>query len=155
MSKILSFIKTHAIVLVVALMAVFLIDNARADDESLWLTTGEWSQHDNQSKHQYRQNNTGIGIQYDVNKDASFVAGWYNNSIHRESVYMGWSYAPLHFGGTKFGVVGALATGYCRYLPATPIGGLYGSYEHDRVGMNILWLPSVVVAIQLKVKLSK
>lgn len=153
MNKILSFIKTHAIVLVVAMMAVFLIDNSRADDESLWLTTGEWSRHVDQDKHQYRQNNTGIGMQYDWDKDSSVIVGYYENSIHRSTFYMGMTYTPLQFGCAKVGVIGAMATGYMELMPAVPIASLYGSYEYDRVGLNVYWLPTVVVAIQLKVKI--
>lgn len=153
MNKIMSFIKTHAIVLVVALMAVFIIDNARADDESLWLTTGEWSRHVDQDQHQYRQNNTGIGIQYDIDKDSGVVVGYYENSIHHSTFYMGMTYTPWHFGAAKIGVIGAMATGYDRLFPAVPIASIYGSYEYGRIGMNIFWLPTIVVAVQLKVKI--
>lgn len=141
---------------------IFLSLPAPADEESLWLTTGEWSRHDHNvdcpytgvsCREKYRQNNTGVGIEYDLNADSSFVAGWYNNSIHRESVYMGMTYAPLHIGNTKLGVMGAMATGYAEMFPAVPIASIYGSYEYNRVGLNVYWLPSVVVAVQLKFKI--
>jgi len=152
------------LVIVLGLFMVFFVMESRADEESLWLTTGEWSRHDHntdctawttpQCREKYRQNNTGLGIQFNLDADSSFVAGWYNNSVHRESVYMGMTYAPWHIGGAKFGVMGAMATGYTQYgfPPAIPIASLYGSYEYERFGLNMFWLPTVVVAIQLKVK---
>jgi hypothetical protein len=127
--------------------------NASADTESVWLTSGEWSRHTNQDVHKYRQNNTGVGLQADLSGDTSLMLGWYNNSIHRETVYMGITYTPWHVGGAKFGGVYAMVTGYAKFVPAIPIASLYGSYEYDRVGVNVYWLPSVVVAVQLKVKI--
>lgn len=133
---------------------VSFMDNANADDiEGMWLTTGEWSRHNDESKHQYRQNNTGIGVQFDLNSDQSVVAGYYNNSIHRETVYMGMTYTPFHLGDAKFGVVGAMATGYCQYVPAVPIGGAYATYEQGRFGVGFMWLPTVVMAVNLKIRL--
>jgi hypothetical protein len=118
----------------------------------LWLTSGEVSRHVNESKHNYRQNNSGVGLEYDENENLSYVAGWYNNSIHRETIYVGGTYAPIHLGGLKLGAMGAIATGYTQSLPAVPIASLYGSYEYERVGVNLYWLPTVVVAAQLKIK---
>lgn len=127
---------------------------AQAEDiESIWLTTGEWSRHTDDDKHHYRQNNTGIGVQFVLNEDQSVVAGYYHNSIHHETVYAGFAYTPLHIGPTKFGVIGAMATGYYQYLPAVPIGGLLASCEYEKVGVNFMWLPQVVVAIQLRFKI--
>ena len=154
MKKILvEFMKAYAIGFVIALILCFIIENARADDETIWLTTGEWSRHTNEDAHKYRQNNTGIGLQADLNSDTSLVVGWYNNSIYHETVYMGITYTPWHVGGAKFGGMYAMVTGYNRYFPAVPIASLCGSYEYGRAGVNIIWLPSVVVAVQLKVKI--
>lgn len=141
-------------------LALLFAPTANADAESVWLTTGEWSRHDhNQScpsdgspcHDKYRQNNTGVGLQIDFDRDVSSVLGWYNNSIRHESVYLGMTYAPLHVGNAKFGVMGSVATGYF-YVPV-PIASVYASYESDQYGVNVFWLPDVVVAIQLKVKI--
>lgn len=136
---------------------------ARADDVvGVWLTTGEWSRHQENTNcpwkgspchDRYRQNNTGIGIQIDLNRDQSVVAGYYHNSIYRETVYAGMTYTPFHLGDAHFGVIGAMATGYYQYLPAVPIGGVYATYEVNGVGIGVMWLPTVVVAINLKVKI--
>lgn len=66
---------------------------------------------------------------------------------------MGITWTPLHVWNTKFGLAGAMATGYDKFLPAVPIGSLYGSYEYDKVGVNLFWLPSVVIAAQLKIRM--
>jgi hypothetical protein len=134
-------------------LATVLTVDARADTESVWLTSGEWSRHTNEDVHKYRQNNNGVGVQADLNADSSIMMGWYNNSIHRETVYMGITYTPWHIGGAKFGGVYAMVTGYAKFVPAIPIASLYGSYEYERVGVNVYWLPSVVVAVQLKWKI--
>lgn len=152
-----NFIKDFALFWIVAMVygLLFLLlgaalSPARADDEGIWLTTGEWSRHTNESEHKYRQNNTGIGIQADLSVDQSVVVGYYNNSIHRDTFYMGTTYTPLHFYGAKFGGVFAMATGYSQLVPAVPIAGLYTSYAYQRAGINFMWLPHVVAAVQLK-----
>ena len=140
------------IAIILGILFLFCAKDSRADEESVWLTTGEWSRHNEQDKHHYRQNNTGVGIQYDVNSDASALVGYYENSIHRSTFYMGMTYTPWHFGNAKIGVMGAMATGYTEVIPAIPIASLYGTYEHGRFGANFYWLPTVVVAVQLKVR---
>lgn len=144
------------VILGVILITAAISSTAHADEESLWLTTGEWSRHDEcnyKTTCQFRQNNIGLGIQYDLSRDSSVIAGWYNNSIHRETVYAGMTYTPWHLGDAKLGVVGAMATGYTEILPAVPIASLFGSYEYERVGINLYYLPTVVIAVQLKVRL--
>jgi hypothetical protein len=123
---------------------------AHADVESVWLTSGEWSRHTDEGIHHYRQNNTGVGLQVDLDADSSLVMGWYNNSVHRETVYLGGTYTPWHFGGAKLGGLYVMATGYDRYVPAVPMVGIFGSYEYEHAGINMMWLPGVVAAVQLK-----
>lgn len=159
-----------ATVMLYAFLLVLLIANSahaeeppliQPDPVNVWLTTGEWSRHNNNvdcpgpgksCQERYRQNNTGIGLQLDMDRDYTAVAGYYHNSIRNETFYIGGAWTPLHEGRAKFGVVGAMASGYW-YTPI-PIGGLYGTYEYERVGINLMWLPSVVMAIQFKVKLN-
>ena len=151
---------SSAMVAIMMSLALLFAPPVKADEESVWLTTGEWSRHDhNQScsadgsdcHDKYRQNNTGVGLQIDFDRDVSSVLGWYNNSLRNESVYLGMTYAPIHVGGAKLGVMSAVATGY-YYVPV-PIASIYASYEYERYGVNVFWLPDVVVAIQLKVKI--
>ncbi len=147
--------------LFVLLCTIAITKVAKADEETVWLTTGMWSRHDHNvncpvgqaCKERYRQNNTGIGIELPQTEDWSVVAGWYNNSIHRETIYAGATYQPLHIGPTKFGVFGAMATGYADYFPAIPVGGLLGTVEEGKYGLNVMWLPNVVTAVQLKVRI--
>lgn len=151
----------RVLVVFVAIISLSVLPSAFADDETLWLTTGEWSRHDHNQycpppegspcRDKYRQNNTGIGLQYDLNPDLSIVAGWYKNSVHTDTVYLGETYAPLHLGNAKFGIMGSIATGYF-YVPV-PIASLYASYESDQFGVNVFWLPDVVVGVQLKMKI--
>lgn len=146
------FVKGYVIGLVL-MICVLTCCKAKADDEAVWLTTGEWSRHNNEDAHHYRQNNTGFGLQADLDEDRSLIAGWYNNSIHRETVYMGITWTPLHVGNAKLGLAGGMATGYDKFVPAVPIGSIYGSYEYERLGVNLFWLPSIVIAAQLKIRM--
>lgn len=133
-------------------IALSFAHESRADAETLWLTTGEWSTHNNQEAHKYRQNNTGVGIEYKLDSDISMLFGYYNNSIHRESVYLGETYTPNRVGAIRLGIMGAITTGYSRVPPMVPIAGLWASYDYRGVGVSLMWLPTVVAAVQLKVR---
>jgi len=139
--------------LITIALLIFPLSSFAEDVETLWLTTGEWSSHYEQDNHHYRQNNTGIGIQYYIQPDTSIVVGYYNNSIYHESVYAGMTYTPFNIKAARFGVMGAMVTGYNIHYPMTPIGSIYGEYEYKGVGVNVAWLPYVVIAVQLKVRL--
>jgi hypothetical protein len=144
------------------LILILCAQNAHADEISVWLTTGEWSHHNNgirtdmhgqNPQPRYRENNTGAGIEIVTSEDTTVKVGYYANSIHKQTVYWGGTYTPLRAGPIKIGIVGAMATGYCDYIPATPIAGLIGSVDNGRVGLNVLWMPTVVIAIQLKARI--
>ena len=66
---------------------------------------------------------------------------------------MGITWTPYYIGHAKFGAMYGMATGYDKYVPAVPIACLYGTYERKCYGINVYWLPSVVIAVQLKVKI--
>ena len=149
-------------VLVTAVLMYCFSTPARADEESIWLTTGEWSRHNNNTDcpwvgagchDKYRQNNTGIGIEYHIDDTINLIGGYYHNSIYRETFYAGATYTPYHFGIVRVGFIGALATGYVDIVPAVPIGALFATAEYERVGLNVFWLPKVVVAASLKWRL--
>lgn len=138
-------------ILALALCAVAV--PAMADEETVWLTTGMWSRHNAEAQHHYRQNNSGVGFQVDETRNLSVAFGQYQNSLNQPTTYGGITYAPLHIGNGKIGFMTVLATGYTDKVPAVPLLSLYGTYEYKRVGVNVFWLPSVVVAVQLKFKL--
>lgn len=144
------------------LISILLIISVNASAGELWLTSGEWSRHTSDTncpwpgatcEPRYRQNNSGIGLQYDIDSDRSLVIGYYHNSIHRETVYAGGTYTPYHVMGFDLGAVGFIATGYNEKFPFVPLAALAATTKYERVGINIVWLPSVVVAVQLKVSL--
>jgi hypothetical protein len=126
---------------------------APAADDSLWLTSGFWSRHNQQAHYHYRQDNVGIGLSYELPYDLNIMAGTYINSNNGRSDYIAASYLPLHILGVHVGVLGGYDSGYSFakfYPPVIP----FASYEYSRVGINVIWVPSLVIAAQLKVKLA-
>ena len=50
------FLETFLIAAAVSVVLIFFVyDDARADEESVWLTTGMWSRHNDEEKHHYKQ----------------------------------------------------------------------------------------------------
>jgi hypothetical protein len=135
------------------------------DSSALWLTTGFWSHHTQQRRtREYRQNNTGIGLQWQFAPAWQVNAGHYRNSVDRPSNYLQLGWSPLHWqpaqqlafsAGASVGVVNGypnIADGYFATLvPMTTV-------EWRRVGLNLVYIPSAGrihggYAAQLKVKL--
>lgn len=139
--------------LVIALLIAFLCKSALADDDSLWLTTGLRSWHTNEGYWHYRQNNDGIGLSYEMPHEINIVAGTYMNSDNNRTNYLGAIYEPVDFFGAHLGVLGGFFSGYTSTRLTTPIIPM-ASYEYKRVGINLFWVPSIVTALQLKVKLA-
>ncbi len=138
---------------VVALLIAILFRSALADDDSLWVTTGLRSWHTNEGYWHYRQNNDWLGLSYEMPHDINVVAGTYMNSDYNRTNYLGAMYQPLNLFGVHVGLLGGFFSGYTSARLTTPLIPM-ASYEYRRVGVNLFWIPSIVTALQLKVKLT-
>lgn len=150
-----SFLKTAfwlAVIFVayVVILVTTGIHDAKAGD--LWITTGMWSQHPNQDHYHYNQTNYGIGIAYEVNHNLTYVAGEYENSLYQNSKYFGITNEPYRIGGAHIGYLAGFVSGYTKTPKFQPMVAPMASYEYKGVGINLIWVPSVVTAIQLKLK---
>ncbi len=137
-----------------ACAAAFLCNSARADDDSLWVTTGLRSWHTNESQMHFRQNNDGIGLSFEMPGDINVVAGTYMNSDNRRSNYFGVMYQPLNLGGVHIGILGGVVGGYSLGKLTVAVIPM-ASYEYKWVGINLFWYPGILTAAQLKVRIAE
>ena len=79
-----------------------------AEQGEHWVTSGFVSHH---AKGDYNENNRGIGYEYRKGKFGD-SAGYYLNSLSRDSVYAGVSYRLYDNGTVAAGVMGGIVTGY-------------------------------------------
>ncbi|HKB58689.1 MAG TPA: hypothetical protein VKC56_01450 [Gallionellaceae bacterium] len=127
---------------------------ARADGSSLWVTTGFRSWHPNESQSHFRQENIGIGLALELPHDLSVVGGTYVDSDNRRSNYLGVMYQPLRLGGVHFGALAGVVTGYAPGRLSQAIVPM-ASYEYKWVGVNALWYPGKVTALELKLRVAQ
>ncbi len=127
---------------------------ARADGDSLWLTTGFRSWHPNESQSYFRQENIGVGLSFETPDAVNVVAGTYVDSDNRRSNYLGAMFQPLNLGGVHLGALAVIVTGYVpdkvshAFIPVA-------SYEYDWAGINVLWYPGKVTAVELKARVAR
>lgn len=153
MSRFHQLILTGAILVALALLTLTFSSKVFADDESVWLTSGFSSYHTNEDAHGYNQNNTGFGVEYHRTHALSYIAGEYDNSIFRIARYAGVSYEPWNVLGIKFGATAGLVSGYSDRFKIVPVAAPSASVEFRYLGINVIWVPSVVVALQLKLRI--
>ena len=128
---------------------------AYADDVSVWLDTGMYSRHDDRDAG-YRENNSGVGFEVAYSKVVSFHAGVYQNSEDLESNYVAIGYTPYSVGNVHMGLLFTAVTGYRECQGGVAIVPLpYAHYEYKSVGVNLIWVPTQVVAVQFKIKLGE
>lgn len=123
---------------------------AKADD-GLWITSGMWSRHPNEQHYQYNQHNVGIGLAYQRG-NYNLVAGEYDNSLRHHSNYLGIINQPYSLGPVRIGYLAGFVSGYTKTPAFAPAVAPVLSYEYRKVGINLIVIPSVVTAIQLKIK---
>lgn len=146
------------------LLGIFIgaaIAGARA--QSLWLTPGAVSWHADRSAG-YNERNHGIGAEWQSESAEHRVsAGTYRNSIHRDTRYALYSWAPVQttLGPAKLaaGVAIGIADGYqVNHGRAFPVALPALSVEIWRIGINLTAWPKVEkdasagVAVQFRVK---
>jgi hypothetical protein len=114
-----------------------------AEPTSVWISPGFWSHHFNRSAG-YREDNIGLGAEWDISRSAFVQAGSYINSDRARTRYVGGAWEPLEFGGVRLGLYGGAFDGY----PAMRAGGWFlaafpvVSYRTDRLGINLTVIPT-------------
>lgn len=129
-----------------------------AKAEGLWLVATARSYHADR-KAEYNEKNSGVGLEYQFDKDIAAVAGEYKNSFANKSTYYGVLYTPFYAGSFKAGVLAGEINGYILKEPRA-----YGFvavpmivWEGTKVGVNMLFVPPIgngtgVLGFQFKVK---
>jgi hypothetical protein len=143
---------------------------AQAADEPVpfqsryWLETGFWSHHTTPRKvGSYREQNYGLGLEWQFAPTWQLNAGHYRNSVNRPSNYLQVGWSPLNWSptdnltftaGASVGVVNGYPKIHEGYFPTLiPMAAV----EYRRVGVNLVYIPSVArihgaYAAQLKLR---
>jgi len=130
----------------------------------LWLESGFWSHHTTPRKvGSYREHNYGLGLEWQFAESWQLNAGHYRNSVNRPSNYLQVGWSPLSWSpmddltfsaGASVGVVNGYPKIHEGYFPTLiPMA----SAEYRRVGLNLVYIPSVgrihgAYAAQLKLR---
>lgn len=127
----------------------------------LWLSPGLRSYHTDRSAG-YNENNSGIGMEYDLTKNQKLAMGQFLNSLGKESQYAGMAFLGQPFDSIpelRLGGLMGLLSGYPEMRGGAffPAAAPMLSYEKGPVGFNVIALPKVgnvspVVAGQMKVR---
>lgn len=129
----------------------------------IWLASGFFSYHLNRKK-DYNERNTGLAVEYTLNRLTWFTIGHYENSIRRPSTYLHAVYTPFELGPIRLGGAVGLLNGYPalrggRFAPvALPVAtSTFKLFNHD-VGINLAYIPTIsnrvqgAVAVQFKLR---
>lgn len=104
------------------------------------LSAHHWSRAD-AIKYDFNEINPGLGIEYEKD-NRRLMLGTYKNSIRRDSNYILIGYMPMHLENLSMGIAGGAVTGY--FQSVMPVGGLLATYQHNRIGVNVLMVPNVL-----------
>ncbi len=127
------------------------------NQKQFWVNFGGLSQHF-EGAERFNQQNFGFGVEYQTDPTRYVVLGEYQNSVHKNTRYIGGAWMPLKFGIVKLGAIGGAADGY----PKMRNGGFFPvvlpvvAIETKHVGANFVIMPSVAdkvsgcIALQLK-----
>jgi hypothetical protein len=123
-----------------------------------WLVASVASYHVNRAI-DHNERNPGLGIEQDIGWGVRAVAGAYENSEYRRTVYAGVLAAPLELGRFRVGATFGLATGYAEQCGRDPCAVVVPTvtYELGRFGVNALIAPPSrnnrgVIGLQVKVR---
>lgn len=131
-----------------ALAALALLVLAPSAAAETWIALSGVSYHFHRDKPR-NELNVGVGIEYAASPRWRLVAGMYHNSNYQTSTYAGAFYSPWQVGRARFGTVLGIVTGYSQPLPlAIPAA----AWEGRAWGVNVTWVPGVVMATQVKLR---
>ena len=98
----------------------------------------------------YNERNYGLGLEHSISRDCRLLAGFYDNSLYRQTVYAGAVYAPLRTGQWHFGAVMGVFTGYAPQPEPLAAPVLMWEGEHLGVNLLVIPIPQGLVGAQLK-----
>jgi hypothetical protein len=110
---------------------------------SVWISPGFWSRHFDRNAG-YREDNIGLGAEWDISGDWFAQTGSYINSDRARTRYVGGAWEPLEHWGVRLGLYGGAFDGY----PAMREGGWFLaafpvlSYRTERIGLNLTVIPT-------------
>lgn len=141
-----------AILCIIVLMFI-LETHARAET---WLVGSGVSYHFRDSDN-HNQRNWGIGFEHDLAYRVRLVAGEYENSLYRTSLYSGIAWTPWRASDFYFGITGGIVTGYDTKYAAVPLIVPTVNWERNFLGANLFAAPHVkdapgVIGLQVKFK---
>lgn len=128
------------VLIAVTILLLFILEtHARAEE---WWGVANLTSYHIRDADKHNQKNFGLGVEFSTNVPRlSGVAGFYDNSFNRESVYFGVAWTPLPLGDFHFGLVAGGITGYEK--TAVPIVLPTMAWEHKRFGANLTFAPHV------------
>lgn len=117
----------------------------QAAENPLAVTVPVFTRHFPRSNPDLNEHNRGLGLEYILRKDVAVTAGFFNNSLRKETVYIGAIYTPFRILGLHAGVVLGLdlSGGYNSVNPVRPIIGAlhFTTGNESPIGFNIDILP--------------
>jgi hypothetical protein len=110
------------------------------------VTLPVFTRHFPSSDSDLNEHNHGLGLEYTKRKDVSVIGGMFNNSLRKDTLYVGVAYTPLRVIGLHTGVVIGLdlSGGYNSINPVRPIIGTlrFATGNESPLGFNIDILPA-------------
>jgi hypothetical protein len=117
----------------------------QAANHLMAVTVPVFTRHFPHSSPDLNDRNCGFGLEYSLRKDVSLTTGLFNNSLRKETFYVGVQYTPYRVLGLHTGVVVGLdlSGGYNSVNPFKPlIGALhFTTGNQSPIGFNIDILP--------------
>lgn len=118
---------------------------ALAGASSVAVTVPVFTSHFPHSSPDLNEHNHGFGLEYALRKDVNLTTGLFNNSLRKDTFYVGVQYTPYRVFGLHTGVVVGLdlSGGYNAVNPVKPlIGAIHFATGNDfPIGFNIDVLP--------------
>jgi hypothetical protein len=114
------------------------------ENTAVWVNAGMLSHHFDQNRN-FREENFGLGVEFDMTDKSSITGGYFRNSEDRHSNYLGLVWKPWAIGPIKIGFFGAIVNGY----PEVNNGGLFpmalpvATFEYHLVGVNFFIIPKI------------
>lgn len=112
---------------------------------SMAVTVPVFTRHFPHSSPDLNEHNHGFGFEYALRKDVNLTTGLFNNSLRKDTFYVGVQYTPYRVFGLHTGVVVGLdlSGGYNSVNPVKPLIGSFhfATGNESPIGFNIDVLP--------------
>ncbi|MBP2654658.1 MAG: hypothetical protein H6Q73_2227 [Firmicutes bacterium] len=117
----------------------------QAAENSMAVSVPVFTRHFPSSSSDLNEHNHGVGLEYILRKDVAVTAGVFNNSLRKDTAYVGVIYTPFRVVGLHTGIVLGfdLSGGYNSINPVKPIIGAlhFATGNGSPIGFNIDVLP--------------